>query len=130
MRGNNMKPENLEAHVLKRLTRKRGDVFLRDDFSDLGGWHSPIDTCSHSGGNHVLGYLRRHQSIGRVAKGLYSLFSIGRCTFARQGEVLPFRRPPVYKLSSALYIRKLVWLNSAIQREHLFGRRCAHPSSL
>jgi hypothetical protein len=93
-------------------------------------WHSPIDSCSHSGGNYVLGYLRRHQSIGRVAKGLYSLFSICRCTFARQGEVLPFRRSPVYKLPSALYIRKLVRLNSAIQRQRMFGRRCAHPSSL
>jgi hypothetical protein len=33
-----MKPKDLETRVLKRLARKRGDVFLRDDFSDLGGY--------------------------------------------------------------------------------------------
>ena len=33
-----MKPKNLETRVLKRLARKKGDVFLRDDFSDLGGY--------------------------------------------------------------------------------------------
>jgi hypothetical protein len=33
-----MKPETLEARLLKRIDRKRGDVFLRADFSDLGGY--------------------------------------------------------------------------------------------
>jgi hypothetical protein len=33
-------------------------------------------------------------------------------------------------LPSPLYIRKLVRLNSAIQHQRMFGRRCAHPSSL
>ena len=33
-----MKPETLEAKLLKRIARKRGDVFLRSDFADLGGY--------------------------------------------------------------------------------------------
>jgi hypothetical protein len=33
-----MKPETLEARLLKRIARKRVDVFLRADFLDLGGY--------------------------------------------------------------------------------------------
>lgn len=33
-----MKPETLEARLLKRIARKRGDVFLRADFADLGDY--------------------------------------------------------------------------------------------
>jgi hypothetical protein len=31
-----MKPETLETRLLNRIERKRGDVFLRADFEDLG----------------------------------------------------------------------------------------------
>jgi len=34
----NMRPENLETRIMKRIGRKRGDVFLRADFRDLGGY--------------------------------------------------------------------------------------------
>jgi len=33
-----MRSGNLETRVMKRIARKRGDVFLRSDFSDLGGY--------------------------------------------------------------------------------------------
>jgi hypothetical protein len=33
-----MRPEILEDRLLKRIDRKRGDVFLRADFEDLGGY--------------------------------------------------------------------------------------------
>src|ERR1700728_1187922 len=33
-----MKPKTLETRLLKRIDRKRGDVFLRADFGDLGGY--------------------------------------------------------------------------------------------
>ena len=36
--GSIMKPDTLEARLLKRIERKRGDVFLRADFDDLGGY--------------------------------------------------------------------------------------------
>ncbi len=33
-----MRAESLETRLMKRIDRKRGDVFLRSDFSDLGGY--------------------------------------------------------------------------------------------
>ena len=33
-----VKPDSLEERLAKRIARKRGDVFLRADFSDLGGY--------------------------------------------------------------------------------------------
>ena len=33
-----MKPGTLETRLLKRIDRKRGDVFLRADFDDMGGY--------------------------------------------------------------------------------------------
>jgi hypothetical protein len=33
-----VRPETLETRMLKRMERKRGDVFLRADFGDLGGY--------------------------------------------------------------------------------------------
>ena len=36
--GRKEKPESLEQRLEKRIARKRGDVFLRADFSDLGGY--------------------------------------------------------------------------------------------
>lgn len=33
-----MRPETLETKLAKRIDRKRGDVFLRADFNDLGGY--------------------------------------------------------------------------------------------
>jgi hypothetical protein len=58
-----MKPENLEARVLKRLTRKRGDVFLRDDFSDLGGYDQV---------GRVLRHLVRTGQLVKIGHGLYT----------------------------------------------------------
>ncbi|WP_218188012.1 hypothetical protein [Desulfosarcina cetonica] len=33
-----MGTESLETRLMKRIDRKRGDVFLRADFKDLGGY--------------------------------------------------------------------------------------------
>ncbi len=38
MRNAEQKPESLEERLEKRIARKRGDVFLREDFRDLGGY--------------------------------------------------------------------------------------------
>jgi hypothetical protein len=38
VKGYDMRAENLQTRVMKRIARKRGDVFLRADFSDLGGY--------------------------------------------------------------------------------------------
>jgi hypothetical protein len=38
MRNAEQKPESLEQRLERRIARKRGDVFLREDFRDLGGY--------------------------------------------------------------------------------------------
>jgi hypothetical protein len=38
MRNLPVKPESLEERLAKRIARKRGDVFLRADFGDMGGY--------------------------------------------------------------------------------------------
>jgi hypothetical protein len=58
-----MRPKNLETRILKRLARTRGDVFLRDDFSDLGGY-------DHVG--RVLRHLVRTGQLVKIGHGLYA----------------------------------------------------------
>ena len=58
-----MKPENLETRVLKRMARKRGDVFLRDDFSDLGGYDQV---------GRALRRLVRTGQLVKIGQGLYT----------------------------------------------------------
>ena len=58
-----MKPETLEARLLKRIDRKRGDVLLRADFGDLGGYDQV---------GRALRQLVREGQLVRVGQGLYA----------------------------------------------------------
>jgi Family of unknown function (DUF6088) len=58
-----MKPETLETRLLKRIDRKRGDVFLRADFGDLGGYDQV---------GRALRQLVREGRLVRVGQGLYA----------------------------------------------------------
>ena len=58
-----MKPETLETRLLNRIDRKRGDVFLRADFEDLGGYDQV---------GRVLRELVRKGRLVRVGQGLYA----------------------------------------------------------
>src|ERR1700722_7499885 len=58
-----MKPENLEARLLKRIDRKRRDVFLRADFDDLGGYDQV---------GRVLRQIVREGRLVKVGQGLYA----------------------------------------------------------
>ncbi len=58
-----MKPETLETRLLNRIDRKRGDVFLRSDFGDLGGYDQV---------GRVLRELVRKGRLVRVGQGLYA----------------------------------------------------------
>ena len=55
--------ETLETRLLRRIDRKRGDVFLRSDFADLGGYDQI--------GRALLQLVRR----GRLMKLGYGLYS-------------------------------------------------------
>jgi hypothetical protein len=55
--------ETLEALLLKRIDRKRGDVFLRADFDDLGGYDQV---------GRVLRQLLRKGRLLKIGSGLYA----------------------------------------------------------
>jgi hypothetical protein len=63
MRNTATKPESLEERLEKRIARKRGDVFLREDFSDMGGY------------DQVGRALRILVSKGRLMKVGYGLYA-------------------------------------------------------
>ena len=58
-----MRPETLEDRLLKRIDRKRGDVFLRADFEDLGGYDQV---------GRVLRKIVREGRLVKVGQGLYA----------------------------------------------------------
>lgn len=58
-----MKPETLEIRLQKRLRRKRGDVFLRSDFEDLGGYDQI---------GRVLRQFVAEGKLLRIGQGLYA----------------------------------------------------------
>ncbi len=60
------KAESLEERLERRLGRKRGDVFLRADFGDLGGYDQV--------GRALLGLVRK----GRLIKGGYGMYARAR----------------------------------------------------
>ena len=58
-----MRPETLETRLLKRIDRKRGDVFLRSDFRDLGGYDQV---------GRALRLLVRKGLLLKIGHGLYT----------------------------------------------------------
>ncbi len=71
-----MKPETLEAKLAKRIERKRGDVLLRTDFTDLGGYDQV---------GRALANLVRKRQLMKVGRGLYTRVK----TSPFSGEILP-----------------------------------------
>lgn len=70
-----MRAESLETRVVNRIARKRGDVFLREDFRDLGGY----------------------DQVGRVLRGLVrsgKLLKLGYGVYTRAARS-PFSDKPV-----------------------------------
>jgi hypothetical protein len=58
-----MKTENLETRMIKRIERRRGDVFLRSDFRDLGGYDQI--------GRILRGLVRKGRLL-KIGQGLYT----------------------------------------------------------
>jgi hypothetical protein len=73
-----MRPETLEDRLLKRIDRKRGDVFLRADFEDLGGY------------DQVGRALRKIMSEGRLVRIGQGLYARARPSIT-SGEPVPAR---------------------------------------
>jgi len=55
--------QSLQQRMLKRIDRKRGNVFLREDFKDLGGYDQV---------GRTLRILVRHGRLPKVGHGLYT----------------------------------------------------------
>src|SRR5271157_5062587 len=66
MRKGATKPESLEERLEKRIARKRGDVFLRADFGDMGGY------------DQVGRALRQLIRKGRLLKAGYGIYARAR----------------------------------------------------
>jgi hypothetical protein len=66
MRSGVIKPESLEERLEKRIARKRGDVFLRSDFDDMGGY------------DQVGRALRQLIRKGRLLKAGYGIYTRAR----------------------------------------------------
>ncbi len=58
-----MRAETLTTRVMKRIERKRGDVYLRSDFKDLGGYDQI---------GRVLRELVRQGRLLKLGYGIYS----------------------------------------------------------
>ncbi|HYA43135.1 MAG TPA: hypothetical protein VEF34_17665 [Syntrophobacteraceae bacterium] len=58
-----MRPGSLETRIIDRIERKSGDVFLRSDFKDLGGYDQV---------GRVLHGLVRKGRLLRIGQGLYT----------------------------------------------------------
>ena len=56
-------PDSLQVRLEKRIARKRGDVFLRGDFDDLGGYDQI---------GRVLRELARKGRLMKIGQGLYA----------------------------------------------------------
>jgi hypothetical protein len=63
MKDLQFKPESLEECLAKRIARKRGAVFLRADFDDMGGYDQI--------GRALRGLVRKGQLL-KVGYGLYT----------------------------------------------------------
>jgi hypothetical protein len=72
------RPETLEDRLLKRVGRKRGDVFLRADFENLGGYDQV---------GRALRKMVREGRLVRVGQGLYARASRS----ITSGEPIPAR---------------------------------------
>jgi len=66
MRSGANKPESLEQRLEKRIARKRGDVFLRADFDDMGGY------------DQVGRALRKLIRKGQLLKAGYGIYTRAR----------------------------------------------------
>jgi hypothetical protein len=73
-----MRPETLEDRLLKRIDRKRCDVFLRADFDDLGGY------------DQVGRALRKIVTEGRLVRIGQGLYARARPSIS-SGEPVPAR---------------------------------------
>jgi hypothetical protein len=125
-----MKPETLETKLLKRIDHKRGDVFLRADFGDLGGYDQV---------GRGLRQLVREGRLVRVGQGLYARarpsltngepVPVGGLTVLREAlrrvgvETLPSRLEQAYNAGETTQVPtgRVVGVNRRVRRKIGYG---------
>ena len=105
--------QTLETRLLKRIARKRGDVFLRVDFDDLGGYDQV---------GRVLRRLVRQGELMKIGFGLYA-----------RAVQLPFSDSPVppqglTTLTEALQRLDIKTVPSRLERDYNAGRTTQVPT--
>jgi hypothetical protein len=108
-----MKPATLETKLLKRIARKRGDVFLRSDFADLGGYDQI---------GRVLNVLIRKKKILKVSQGIYTRAAISPFS----GDPLPVRG--LSTLADALRRVGVETVPTRLEQDYNAGRTTQVPT--
>ena len=108
-----MKAETLEARIMKRIDRKRGDVFLRSDFKDLGGYDQV---------GRVLRGMVRQGRLLKVSHGVYT-----------KAVISPFSNNPVpprglATLKEALQRVGVEVVQTRLERDYNTGRTTQVPA--
>jgi hypothetical protein len=108
-----MKPETLEERMLKRISRKRGDAFLRADFEDLGGYDQV---------GRVLSKMVREGRLVMVGQGLCVRASLS----ITSGEPIPARG--LAALREALGRVGIATLPTRLERAYDAGKTTQVPT--
>lgn len=108
-----MKPERLEDRLSKRIARKRGDVFVRADFDDLGGYDQV---------GRALATLVRNKQLIKVSQGIYARATTSPFT----GDVLPARG--LRTLADALRRVGVDVVPTRMERDYNAGRTTQVPT--
>ena len=103
----------LKTRLLKRIARKRGDVFLRADFDDLGGYDQV---------GRVLRQLVRQGALMKIGFGLYA-----------RAVQSPFSDSPVppqglTTLTEALKRLEIKTAPSRLEQDYIAGRTTQVPT--
>jgi hypothetical protein len=108
-----MKPETLESRLLNRIGRKRGDVFVRADFDDLGGYDQV--------GRALRGLIRKRELV-KVGQGLYARARPSEIN----GEPVPVRG--LGTLNEALQRVGIETVPTRMERAHNAGETTQVPT--
>ena len=84
------RPRTLTQRIEERIDRKKGDVFMREDFRDLGGYREV---------GRSLRELTQSGKLLRIGQGLYSRAS----TSPFDGRVIPVKS--LYRLTQEAFAR-------------------------
>lgn len=108
------RPLALSEKIEARIARRKGDVFLRADFADLGGYAQT---------GRALAQLMRAGKLTRIGYGIYARASVSPF----DGSVIPVNG--LYRLTEEAFRRLGIRTGlTAMQRAHSEGRTTQVPA--